>query len=330
MLQMLILEASLLTIGQCLSGHASIKHFHVKRSASWTPFTWPTTLTFDSLVTLRDGYTMPVEGFGTYRMAPGNETYASVRAALDLGYRMIDTAEMYGNEADVGRAIRDSGIPRSQVFVTTKITETAHGYSRTIRAGNISNQVLGLGYIDLLLMHSPHGQIVETYDAMLDLQAMGVVRSVGVSNFGETHLRALAEYCRPVPVVNQIEMHPLIYQERKDLADYCKDNDILITAYGSVLSGHDDLLELASSIADSHQKTSAQVFLRWALQEGFQVIPKSTHTTFIRENTELYDFSLSVTEVDNLIAINGSVGEYWNPINSPVLLGDVSHRAGCE
>mmetsp|Transcript_109102 Transcript_109102/g.233158 ORF Transcript_109102/g.233158 Transcript_109102/m.233158 type:complete len:336 (-) Transcript_109102:40-1047(-) len=316
-------HASLLIVAQGMT--ASHVAHHRLKSASQTKLKWPDSLDFNAVVTLNDGNTMSVEGFGTFRMAPGNETYTSVRAALDMGYRMIDTAAFYENEASVGHAIRDSGIDRSEIFVTSKVFGTDFGYDRAVAAGLLSNEKLGLGYINLYLMHSPEGKIVETYDALLELQKRGVVRSVGVSNFGVPHLEALANYGRCVPVVNQIEMHPLIFEERKDVVEYCKDKDILITAYGSVLSGHDDLLAKADSIASKYQKTEAQVFLRWGLQEHFQVIPKSTHTTWIYENKDIYDFSLSDTEMDELNSFQGDLGEYWNPLVWPVDLGDVSH-----
>eukprot|EP00971_Amphidinium_carterae_P054540 1074552-Amphidinium_carterae.1 len=162
--------------------------------------------------TLSDGQVMPLVGLGVYRVkTSGDVCYQAVRSALERGYRLIDTAAMYGNEQEVGRAIRDSGIPRSEIFVTTKIKPQDHGRGRTRKAGLQSHHSLGIVYVDLLLMHSPTGgKILETWDDMCALRTEGLVRSVGVSNFGVQHLDALAKY-RPesMPVVNQIEMHPL-------------------------------------------------------------------------------------------------------------------------
>lgn len=281
---------------------------------------------------LHDGYKVPRIGFGVYRVSPGNDTYASVRAALRTGYRMIDTAEIYFNEADVGRAVRDSGIPRSQIFVTTKIWDSFHQYDQAINAGLASNLALGLGYIDLLLMHSPQkGKIVECYDAMLALRSMGVVRSVGVSNFGVKHLEVLRTYCRPDPVVNQFELHPLLIRERSDIVEYCRKANILVQPFGSMLSGRQDLLDLASRVAAAHNKTEAQVMLRWALDKQFQVIPKSTHVTWIAENFDVFDFTLTSKETSDLDGLPQQQidSDYWNPVNSPVDVGDVSHGLGC-
>lgn len=289
---------------------------------------------------LNDGHNIPMIGLGTYRMSPGTATYTAVRTALEVGYRMFDTARIYMNEADVGRAIRDSKVPRSEIFVSTKIWNDDHGYDRALAAGKLSNQALGLGYIDLLLIHSPFGpaflpgRIIETYDALLDLQKQGVVRSVGVSNFGVQHLKALADYCRPAPVVNQVELHPLAFSARQDLVRYCKSHDILIQPYGSVLSGHGELLSLAHAAATVHNKTAAQVMLRWALDHGFQVIPKSTHRQWIQENADVFDFTLTKEELSSLDSLkappqlmvqrDGSLTEYWNPLVVPVHVGNAT------
>jgi len=280
--------------------------------------------------TLHDGYQMPVIGFGTYRIDPGNDTYETVTMALEEGYRMFDTAEAYDNEADVGQAIRDFGIPRSQVFVQTKIAPWNHGGSKALEAGRQSNAALGLGYIDSLILHAPvGGKIVETYDALVQLRAEGVTKSIGVSNFNVTHLEALATHCRPTPVVNQFEMHPLIYNERLELVEYCRSHGILVQAYGSVLSGEQDLLALAEPIAAAHGKTAAQVMLRWALEQGFQIIPKSTHREYMAENLDVFDFGLTPTEMDSLNSLPGKLDEYWNPLGVPVDLGDVGPPRSC-
>lgn len=278
---------------------------------------------------MADGRRMPVIGLGTYRIPPGNNTYSSVLAALELGYRMVDTAEMYGNEADVGRAIRDSGVPRSQVFVATKIWNSDHQYDLAIDAGLKSNETLGLGYIDLLLMHSPAGRIVETYDAMVRLRDMGVARSIGVSNFGVRHLEALREACRPTPAVNQFELHPLNFRSRADLVEYCRNSSVLVQAYGSVLSGHEDLLSKAGGIAAAHNRTEAQVMLRWALDKGFQVIPKSTHADRLAEDLDVFDFRLTAAEIEDLDGLpQVAIQDYWDPLAWPVDPGDTSH-GGC-
>lgn len=284
------------------------------------PHTYP-------IYTLTDGHEIPAIGFGTYRIPPGQNTYDAVRMALQQGYRMIDTAALYKNEADVGRAIRDSGIPRSEIVVSTKIFDFDHGFKAAYAAGKKCNERLGLGHIDVLLIHSPNfGRIVETYDALLKLQKEGVVRSVGVSNFGVSHLEALARYCRPTPAINQFELHPMNIDEPAvaALVKYCKKNNILVQAYGSILSGHQDLLNMATNTAHTHKKSVAQVMLRWALDQGFQVLPKSVHKDRIAENFDLFDFALSHSEVTELSSLKGAlVGEYWKPITSMVGVGNV-------
>uniref|UniRef100_A0A7S4T4W1 NADP-dependent oxidoreductase domain-containing protein n=1 Tax=Alexandrium monilatum TaxID=311494 RepID=A0A7S4T4W1_9DINO len=282
---------------------------------------------------LNDGREMPRLGFGVYRVPKGERCYRAVSAALAEGYRLVDTARLYGNEADVGRAVRESGVPREAVFVTTKVQDSDHGFREALAAGRRSVERIGLGYVDLLLIHSPgrkRGRIVETYDALLALQRQGLVRSVGVSNFGLAHLEALEKAGRPLPAVNQIEMHPLAYAEpaRQDVLRYCAERGILITAYGSVFSGHRDKLGLKplAKMAKVHSKSPAQVLLRWALQKGFQVIPKSVHSERIRENAALFDFSLSADEVAALDGMEGDLDEYWNPLGWPVDLGDVGEK----
>jgi len=283
-------------------------------------------------IALLDGRRMPALGLGVYRCQPGEETYNAVKWALEFGYRLVDTAAYYRNEESVGKAIRDSGIPREELWVTTKLPGHGHGYEDTIRLCETSLEKLGLDYIDLYLIHSPHpGKLVETWDAMVYLQKNGYIRSIGVSNFNKSHLVALRKHGRPMPTVNQIEMHPMIYKERKLLCDYCTEHGILVEAYGSVLSGHEDLLQskIVSKVVAAHpSKTPAQVLLRWGFQQGFQLIPKSTRQPRIKENMDIFDFELSEKEMQLLNTMEGSLGEYWNPLNSPVDLGRTNIGSG--
>mmetsp|Transcript_28056 Transcript_28056/g.49745 ORF Transcript_28056/g.49745 Transcript_28056/m.49745 type:complete len:322 (-) Transcript_28056:110-1075(-) len=249
--------------------------------------------------TLNDGYKMPVLGLGTYLMEPGNETYTTVLAALKMGYRMIDTASYYQNEGDVGRAIRDSGIPRSEIWVSTKVWNDDHGYDKCIQAGMKSNMTLGVGYIDLLLIHWPTGgKIVETYKALMHLRDIGVTRSIGVSNFEVSDLDMLQGL--PTPSVNQIQLHPLNYQSSTPLIERCRAAQVQVQAYGSVLTGRSDLLSSANDIGAHYNKTSYQVMLRWALDKNFQIIPKSTHTDYLAENFDVFDFTLTAEDTNFL------------------------------
>jgi|EP00927_Polykrikos_kofoidii_P022931 diketogulonate reductase-like aldo/keto reductase len=283
-------------------------------------------------VELIDGQRMPLFGLGVYRTRPGSETYNSVRGALDLGYRLVDSAAMYKNERSVGEAIRDSGVPREEIWVTTKLNEPDHGYEETLMAFRASLKELALDYIDLYLVHSPfQGKLVETWDAMIELQKQGLIRSIGVSNYNVSHIEVLRANGRPLPAVNQIEMHPMIFAERQPIIQYCRKNRILIQAYGSVFSGHQNLLESrpVQAVTQRHGKTPAQVLLRWGLQQGFAVIPKSVRKERLEENMNLFDFSLSDQDFKELTAMEGGkLREYWNPLNAKVDTGRVDIVSG--
>lgn len=288
------------------------------------------------VISLNDGNSIPVVGLGVYRMRPGSETYQSVQWALEAGYRMIDTAQMYRNEADVGRAIRESGIPREEVFVQSKLDTPNHGFDETKRAVERSLRKSGLKYFDCFVIHSPFGgKLVETWDALLSLQREGDIRSIGVSNFAVRHLEALRQAGRPVPAINQFEMHPLNYQERLNLIKYCQANGILVQAYASLFGGTKQALrdQRLLEVAGAHpEKTVQHVLLRWAIQKGFQVIPKSVRKDVIEDNLRLFDFKLSSSEMADLSNWKSAdLGEYWNPVDdAPVDLGDVkTYRSQC-
>lgn len=267
---------------------------------------------------LLDGHKKPQFGLGVYMIPPGRETYNAVAAALELGYRMVDTAQMYGNEADVGKAILDSGTPREEVFVQSKLDTGNHGYHKARISIKESVKKMGLTYLDSFLIHSPFGgKLVETWDAMLKLQKDGLLRSVGVSNFDVRHFQALAEHKRQVPVINQIEMHPLIFEERQELVDYCNKKGIIVQAYGSLFFGQTDKLDdpRVRTIVEAHPgTTAAQVLLRWGLQKGFNLIPKSVKKHRLEENMGIFDFGLSEAEMASLDSMRGSLDAYWNPV----------------
>lgn len=276
---------------------------------------------------LRDGNDIPGLGLGVYMSKPGTETYNAVKWALELGYRMVDTAQMYQNEASVGEAIRDSGIPREELWIQSKLTTDAHGYEQTLSAVRASIKKMGLAYLDCFLVHSPYGgKLVETWDALLKLKEEGLLRSVGVSNYDVRHLTALADHGRPIPVMNQIEMHPMILAERKELVEYCEAKGIIVQAYGSLFFGKTELLsdKHVTDIVKSHEgKTAAQVLLRWGWQKGFQLIPKSIKKHRQEENMNIFDFALTDAEVSSLDGMQGVLGAYWNPVkDAPVDLGE--------
>jgi 2,5-diketo-D-gluconate reductase A len=253
-------------------------------------------------VTLNNGIEMPQLGFGVFQV-PDVETTEAVAAALDAGYRSIDTAAIYGNEAGVGRAIAESGIPRDELFVTSKVWVSDHGYDSTLRAYDAALDRLGLDHLDLYLIHWPTpaaGTYPETWRALERLYADGRVRAIGVSNFEPEHLERLAETGSVVPAVNQVELHPALQNRAVIAANEARG---IVTeawsplAQGAVL-GEPAIVELARR----HGKTPAQIVLRWHLQQGRVVIPKSVTPARIAENLDVFDVQLGD---DELAAIDG-------------------------
>jgi 2,5-diketo-D-gluconate reductase A len=260
---------------------------------------------------LNNGVEMPQLGFGVF-LVPADEVVAPVRAALDAGYRLIDTAKLYGNEEGVGRAIRESGVPRDEVFVTTKVWNSDHGYDAALRAFDESHKRLGLDVVDLYLIHWPTPQrdlYVETWRALEQLYADGRVRAIGVSNFTVPHLQRLLDETTVVPAVNQIELHPGFLQE--PTRDFDSRHGIVTESWSPLGRGHGLLDDpVVTGIADAHGKTPAQVVLRWHVQLGCIVIPKSTHEQRIRENIDVFDLELTEAEMAALSALTepGRVG----------------------
>lgn len=239
---------------------------------------------------------IPVLGFGTYKIPPGRETYDAVLEALRVGYRHIDTATLYGNEESVGSAIRDSGLDRDEVFITTKLWNDDQGYGNTLRAFDRSLEALGTDYVDLYLVHWPVGEHLEsTWRAMQHIHRSGRAREVGVCNFDVVHLERLAAVTDYPPSVNQFELHPRF--QRPELVALCREYGIDIEAWAPLMRGEvfdiPDLVDLG----ERHGKTAGQVALRWALQSGFVVMPKSVHPARIAENADIFDFELAEWEM---------------------------------
>jgi diketogulonate reductase-like aldo/keto reductase len=262
-------------------------------------------------VTLNNGIEMPQLGFGVF-LVPPDEVVEPVRTALDAGYRLIDTATLYGNEEGVGRAIRDSGLPRDEVFVTTKVWNADQGYDATLRAFDGSMRLLGLDVLDLYLIHWPvpaKDRYRDTWRALERLYADGRVRAIGVSNFTVEHLRRLLEGSDVVPAVNQVELHPGLTQD--ELRAF-HDRFGIVTESWSPLGRGQGLLEQDTvvAIAAAHGRTPAQVVLRWHLQLGLAVIPKSTHAERIRANIDVFGFALDDDEMAALSALSapGRIG----------------------
>ena len=256
-------------------------------------------------ITLNNGVEMPQLGFGVFQV-PNDETEAAVTAALEAGYRSIDTAKLYGNEEGVGAAIAKSGVPRRELFITTKLWNNDQGYDSALRAFDASLSRLGLSYLDLYLIHWPtpkRDKYVDTWRAFEKLQADGRVRAVGVSNFQPAHLRRVVDETGLVPAVNQVELHPYLTQDEVRAADASL--GVATEAWSPLAKGGDLLEERAvTALAAEYGRTAAQVVLRWHLQLGNIVIPKSVTPSRIRENIALFDFDLTDADVATLSALD--------------------------
>jgi 2,5-diketo-D-gluconate reductase A len=253
--------------------------------------------------TMLDGNEIPMLGFGTWPL-DDDAAFAAVGAALRTGYRLIDTAALYGNEAGVGRAIADSGVPRGEVFVTTKLRGAQHGYERTVTGLDESLARLGLDHVDLYLIHWPlpgMGLFVDSWRALVDLRAAGKARSIGVSNFTPHHIEQLVESTGVLPAVNQVELHPDFAQP--ELRAW-HDTRGIVTEAWSPLGPHSDILShpAIAAVAAAHGRTPAQVVLRWHVQIGAVPIPKSAHPERMRQNLAAFDFELSA---DDMAALAG-------------------------
>jgi diketogulonate reductase-like aldo/keto reductase len=256
-------------------------------------------------ITLNNGVQMPQLGFGVWQL-PDEETPQAVATALEAGYRSIDTAAIYQNEAGVGRAIAASGLPREELFITTKLWNHNHGYDATVRAFDGSLRNLGLDYLDLYLIHWPvpaADRYVETWRALEKLQADGRVRAIGVSNFQIPHLHRLFDETDTVPAVNQIELHPRLPQAA--LRAFDAEHGIVTEAWSPLARGGDLLADQEiTALAEKHGRTPAQIVLRWHLQLGNVVIPKSATPARIRENIEVFDFELDRADLERIATLD--------------------------
>jgi 2,5-diketo-D-gluconate reductase A len=270
-------------------------------------------------IALNDGHRIPQLGFGVFLVDPGQAEHI-VSDALEVGYRHIDTAAGYDNEEGVGKAIAGSGIAREELFVTTKLRNPDQGKDTTLDAFNASLDRLGLDYVDLYLIHWPtpaRDKYVETWRVFQQIQASGRARSIGVSNFLVPHLERLLAETDVVPAVDQLELHP--YYQQSEVTAFAGYHDIRIEAWGPLGQGKYPLLELPeiTSIASAHGKSAAQVVLRWHLQEGHIVFPKSTHRERMVENFNVFDFGLTEAEQASVTALErgGRVGSHPDEVN---------------
>ncbi|MEK4516284.1 aldo/keto reductase [Paenibacillus sp. FSL H8-0122] len=256
-----------------------------------------------STTKLANGVEMPWFGLGVFKVQEGQEVIDSVKAAIKAGYRSIDTASVYGNEEGVGQAIRESGVAREELFITTKVWNTEQGYDSTLAAFDQSLSKLGLDYADLYLVHWPiRAKYKDTWRALEKLYADGKVRAIGVSNFQIDHLEDLLAEATVKPMVNQVELHPLLNQQ--ELREYCKAQGIQIEAWAPLAQGHLLENEVLADIAARHNKTLPQVILRWDLQNGIVTIPKSVKAERIIANADIFDFELSEEEISRINGLN--------------------------
>lgn len=251
-------------------------------------------------VEIAPGVHMPRLGLGTYKSGEGPDVEGEVAFGLSIGYRLVDTAALYGNEEGVGKALRAGTVPREGVFITTKLWNADQGYDSTLKAFGTSLGRLGVDTVDLYLIHWPWSERMrDTWRAMEELLASGRTRAIGVCNFRPHHLDELAEFATTMPAVNQCEFHPRLQQP--DLQGACAARGITLQAWAPLMRGRVNLIPELVEIASRHRKTPAQVSIRWILQKGVVTIPKSVHTSRIAENCDVYDFELAP---DEMVAID--------------------------
>ncbi|OMD60648.1 2,5-diketo-D-gluconic acid reductase [Paenibacillus odorifer] len=255
-------------------------------------------------VILNNGVEMPILGFGVYQIEDASECEQSVYDALMAGYRLIDTAAAYLNEEAVGRAIKRSGVPREEIFVTTKVWIQDAGYENTKKAFAKSLEKLQLDYLDLYLIHQPFGDVYGSWRAMEELYREGKIKAIGVCNFPMDRLVDLIDHNEVTPAINQIETHPFTQQVESSL--YMKENNVQIQSWGPFAQGTNNIFqnEVLVSVAEKHKKSVSQVILRWLTQRGVIVIPKSVHKERIIENFNIFDFELSQEDMETIATLD--------------------------
>jgi len=263
-------------------------------------------------VKLNNGVEMPILGFGVFQVKDLEECERSVVDAIETGYRLIDTAQSYGNEEAVGKAIKKSGVPREDLFITTKLWIQSNGYEGTKKAFENSLKKLQLDYLDLYLIHQPYGDVYGEWRAMQDLYKEGKVRAIGVSNFHPDRLIDLIIHNEIVPAVNQIETHP--FHQQIETQKFLQENKVQIESWGPFAEGKNNIFhnELLASIGKKYNKTIAQVILRWLTQRGVVAIPKSTHKERMEENFNSLDFELSAEEMEAIKTLDTNKSYFFD------------------
>jgi 2,5-diketo-D-gluconate reductase A len=263
-------------------------------------------------VVLNNGVDMPILGFGVFQIPDPVECEKSVSDALETGYRLIDTAASYMNESAVGNAIRKSGVAREDLFITTKLWVQDAGYEKTKRAFDKSLKMLRTDYLDLYLIHQPYSDVHGSWRAMEELYKAGQVKAIGVSNFQPDRVMDIIAFNEVVPAVNQIETHP--FNQQVETQKFLKENRVQIESWGPFAEGRNNLFrnELLHSIAVKHNKSIAQVVLRWLTQRGVVVIPKSVRKERIRENFTIFDFELDLKDMEAVAALDMKVSSFFD------------------
>ena len=262
-------------------------------------------------ITLNNGIKTPMLGYGVYQVTK-DECKRCVLDALETGYRLIDTAQSYFNEEKVGQALAESGIPRRDIFLTTKVWVEHYGYEETKKSVYISLEKLKTEYLDLMLLHQPFADYYGAYRALEDLYTEGVIRAIGVSNFYPDRLVDIANFARIVPMVNQVETHPL--NQQTEAMQWMKKYDVQIEAWAPFGEGRGGLFEndVLTAIGKKYNKTAAQVMLRWNLQRGVVVLPKSTHKERMEQNFNVFDFSLTEEDMQKIAAMDTQTSAFFS------------------
>lgn len=257
-------------------------------------------------VTLNNGVQMPWLGLGVFRSAEGEEVENAVKTALKHGYISVDTAAIYQNERGVGNAVKESGIPREDIFLTSKVWNSDQGYKTTLAAFEESLDKLQTSYLDLYLIHWPKGErSIDTWKALEELYKKGRIRAIGISNFLVHHLKDFLPECKIMPAVNQIEFHPVLIQP--DLFDYCKNKGIQLEAWSPIMKGKVNNVPLIGDLAAKYGKTPVQIVLRWDIQKGVVTIPKSVTPERIISNADIFDFELSTEDMNKIDQLDKNV-----------------------
>jgi diketogulonate reductase-like aldo/keto reductase len=263
---------------------------------------------------LLTGRPLPVIGFGTWQITPEPTAHRVVAQALQAGYRLIDTARIYGNEAGVGQAIRESSIPRSEIILTTKLWNDDQGYDRTMQAFEGSLERLGLEYVDIYLIHWPAtSRRHDSWQAMEELLNTGRIKAAGVSNYTIRHLHDLAEHSKVKPIINQVEFHPFIYKQQAELLDYCQQHGIIVEAYSPLNRISSERHASIQQLADRYERTPQQIILRWCVQHGTIPLVRSFDRAHMASNLAITDFTLQDSDMEILDNLSDGRRVTWDP-----------------